>query len=136
MSVSSDEEEEEKEFLKKKIKKQRSEVHALTRELKGLTQQGDDLRDIFAAEMTRSRSIPKRWFIVMLMHLVCYLNEWHAFRLPSQGLGGGGGGGLALPFFIVHLGMFLLYWRRFYLPEKRFTMPMSLWIFIMSWYFR
>jgi hypothetical protein len=128
MMSGSDEDEEN--ALKSAIRERRSEVNALKRELKGLTQQGSDLREIFAAERTRAGSIPKYWFFIMAVHLVYGLNEWYAFRTPPSGVSH------HLVLCVTHMAMFLLYWRRFYLPEKRFTIPMSVWIFIMSWYFQ
>lgn len=135
MSDSEDEQDEREQeiYLKNKVKEKRSEVAALKRELKGLTRDGNDLREIFAAERSRSASIPKYWFLIMITHLLYSLNEWHALRSPSKAIWSGGPS-YHFILFSVHLAMFLLYWRRFYFPEKRFTLPLSVWIFIVSWY--
>lgn len=122
---------EEREFYKEKIREKRSEIDALKRELKQLNTHESDLREIFAAERTRYGAIPKYWFFIMFAHIISSFNNWYSFRTPASW-----NSGQCFILSVVHLGMFLLYWRRFYLPHKSFTIPMSAWIFIASYFIK
>lgn len=127
----------EEDYYQKKIKEKRSEIDALKRELQQLNTHESDIREIFAAERTRYGAIPKYWFFIMFAHIISSFNNWYSFRAHSVGaFEGEGGGGQCLILVIAHLGMFLLYWRRFYLPHKSFTIPMSAWIFIASYFIK
>lgn len=126
MSGSDDDEIEQEVYLTKKVAERKAEIRALKRELKHLNTAGGDLRELFAAERTRYGGIPTYWVLLMVLHMVSALNAWHQFRLQNHTT--------QSVLCIVHQGMFLLYWRRFYYPEKKFVLPMSIWILIVSYY--
>lgn len=109
-----------------RVKKQQAELAALRKELRLLTENSTDLREIFLVEQARYKSIPKMWVFFMCVHLVYALNYWHSVRMNNFAI--------APHLFIMHFIIFLLYWRRFYMPPQKYTIYLSITVFTVQYF--